>query len=425
MNSQPMNEANLSTVDLVFSLMDSPPRPLDFTLIFHLKKLPEIESLRIGARSARNFYPTTGSYVDGKRWARFVKPHDGVAWLAVPSDKSATKVVEEFLDHSLNLQQQAPVQQLVITDGAAGVVKLVTRFHHAAADGLSAAMWLRHQLRVAYNLESPVSETRPFEELPLRSHPSPVKKSRFAFRGPAQSLWSPRHQPSHTRRWRTIKVCAAGLRAQCRRLGGFTYNDLLAACALEVFVRWNRMHDASPDGNHGRKVGLWLPVNIRRQWSSGFGNGTSRIRIYARYAETASLLEKCREVHRQVSWSIKHGEWAIADNHPLLRLPRRISGSLLRAYLNRPWVDMASGVFSHAERWGGADEAFRDVEKIESIGQLHRRYCVVINGATHCGETWLTFTYDPGLLSPACIERFVEMYQEQIALAERELRCAV
>jgi len=82
---------------------------------------------------------------------------------------------------------------------------------------------------------------------------------------------------------------------------------------------------------------------------------------------------------------------------------------------------MATGVFSHAERWPGESvEVFRHLEKIESIGQLHTRYSVAINGVTLCGRTWLTFTYDSGLLSPEDIQCLVEMYQEQLALARRE-----
>ena len=84
---------------------------------------------------------------------------------------------------------------------------------------------------------------------------------------------------------------------------------------------------------------------------------------------------------------------------------------------------MGTGVFSHAERWTGENgEIFQNVEKIESIGQLHTHYSVAINGATHRGRTWLTFTYDPGLLSPEDIEQLVEMYQDQIALARREFQ---
>ena len=39
-----------------------------------------------------------------------------------------------------------------------------------------------------------------------------------------------------------LKSPAAELREGCRRAGGFTYNDLLATCALQVFTRWNRLH---------------------------------------------------------------------------------------------------------------------------------------------------------------------------------------
>jgi hypothetical protein len=282
---------------------------------------------------------------------------------------------------------------------------------------LSAALWLGHQLRVATGRESFVAEAATFQPLALRSHSSPVKKSQFAYRGPSHPLACSRSAPSRTRRWLTITVAAARLQERCRQTGGFTYNDLLATCALEVFIRWNRTHNAG----HKHKVGLWLPVNIRQQSSSGFGNGTSRIRIYARFADHASLIEKCREVRRQVAWSLRHGEWSVPQNHPLTRLPVRVINPLLRSYLNRPRVDMATALFSHAERWGGVDEIFQQVEKIECIGQLARPHCLAINGATHRGQTWLTFTYDPGLLSADDSQHFARMYQEQIARAEREL----
>ncbi len=311
----------------------------------------------------------------------------------------------------------------VITNNTDGRVKLITRFHHAAVDGLSAAMWLRHQLRVASGQESFIAEASAFNPLPLQTHPSPVKQSRFAYRGPSHPLsnsWSRScGQPSRTRHWHTIKIAAANLRKRIRTAGGFTYNDLLITCALEVFIGWNRMHGAG----HKRKVSVWLPVNIRQHFFSGFGNGTSRIRIYARYADTASLLDKCREVRRQISWGREHGEWAVPQEVPLARLPLWLIVKPLRCYLNRPWVDMATGVFSHAERWSESeDEIFQHLEQIECIGQLHRRHSVAINGATHHGQTWLTFTYDPGLLTSDDVRLMAEMYQEQLDVAERELR---
>ncbi|HLL74245.1 MAG TPA: hypothetical protein VK421_03195 [Pyrinomonadaceae bacterium] len=408
----------LSTIDLLFSLLDDQRRPFDFTLIFHLRESPGVEALRAGAASARNFYPTTGSRVVNKRWVRFDEPGEGLTAVSVPDGGDAATRIEEFVDAPLDLREQTPARQLLITDGTGAGAKLVTRFHHAAADGLSAAMWLGHQLRVAYGEQPPAAEASPFETLPLRTHPSPVRRSRFAHDGPSDRLWSPGTRPSRTRRWLTIGIAAAELRAGCRRVSGFTYNDLLAACALELFLRWNREHGAG----RGQKVGLWLPVNIRRRPSAGFGNGTSRVRLYPRYAGAAPLADKCREVRRQLSWCLEHGEWAVPERSPLTSLPSWAARPLLRAYAGRPGVDMATAVFSHAERWAGpGGEIFRHVEKIECVGQLHARHRVNITGATHAGRTWLTFTYDPGLLPPEDARRLAGMYEEQIELARREL----
>jgi hypothetical protein len=419
MNSLATTHGKLAPIDFVLSVMDSPQRPLDFGLLFHLREAPGLEALRVGATSSRNLYPTTGSHIDKKHWVRVQEPGDGVSAVSVSSDAGVTELVEEFLDHSFDPGRQLPVQQLVIANDRNSQVKLVTRFHHAVADGLSAAMWLRHQLRVAYGKEDPVADAYPFQELPLRNHQAPAKKSRFAYRGASHRLWSSRNTPSGTRRWRTIRLNAAELRDDCRRARGFTYNDLLATCALEVFTRWNHLH-----GDQRKpKIGLWLPVNIRQQSAAGFGNGCGRIRLYARYGDQIPLLEKCREIRRQVSWSTQHGEWAVPQEAPFEFLPRWISAPLVRLYLNRPGVDMASSVFSHAERWSGeGGDIFQNVEKIESIGQLHASYCVALNAATHMGQTWLTFTYDPALLTSDDIAHFVDMYQEQVELAKKELR---
>jgi hypothetical protein len=417
MNPRTAGRDRLATIDFLFSILDAPRRPLDFTLIFHLREAPGVEALRAGARSARSLYAATASRVVNKRWVRFDERGDGLAAVSVSTGEDATGAVEEFIDGPFDPRGHAPVRQLVITNGRGA--KLVTRFHHAAADGLSAALWLGHQLRVAYGEESPAREASPFESPALRTHQSPVRRSRFAYAGPSDRLWSPGARPSRTRRWLTIKIAAAELRGACRKAGGFTYNDLLATCALETFARWNRAHRAG----RAQKVGLWLPVNVRRRPSAGFGNGTSRVRLYARYDAAAPLADKCREIRRQLSWCVEHGEWAVPEKLPLASLPLWAAAPLLRGYLTRPRVDVTTGVFSHAERWAGeGGEIFRHVEKIECVGQLHARHCAGITGATHAGLTWLTFTYDPALLPPEYAGRLVGMYEEQIDQARRELR---
>lgn len=384
----------LSTIDSILAAMDGPCRALDFGILLHLRTAPELEGLRTGARSARNRYPASGSVIDGNRWVPTAVPGDGVTVC------TSANAVQEFLARRLDPGKDAPIQQLVVTGDPDGKTLLMTRVHHAAADGSSVAMWLRHQLRVAAGFERPVLERSAFEPVPLRRHPSPVRKSPFGYRRPAEKLWTRSDRSTGSRCWLTIELPSS-----------FRGADALATAALETLLEWNCAH-----GARSRRVGLWLPVNIRERQAKGFGNGTSRIRIYPRQSGSdsgnQSFGDKCRETRRQIRWGLKHGEWAIPQDSWL-------GGPLLKVYLNRPWADMGSSVFTCVENWGGhEDAAFQEIEKIECIGQLHRQHAVAMNGLSLGGKTWLTFTYDPGQWTCGDIRQFVDSYQEQIALAE-------
>ena len=85
---------------------------------------------------------------------------------------------------------------------------------------------------------------------------------------------------------------------------------------------------------------------------------------------------------------------------------------------------MATGVFSHAGSWiANAGEAFKHVERIECVGLLHPRQSLAVNAATHAGQTWLSFTYDPQLFSIGEAQQLAQMYEQQIALARESLLC--
>lgn len=397
-----MNEQKLTLLDCAFKLLDDVRSPQDFTIILHFRDPPCIDRLRAGAQSAREHYKTTGSRIDRSAW--FYKNED--------NEIVSVSTIEHFVNEPFDLHQSHPVRQLFISHGP-GDAALATRFHHAAADGMSAAMWLGHQLSVAYGL-TPVENSA---EILLRSAERSVRRSTFAYDGACDPLWTAHSTRSGKRRWITHGFACEDLQRASRRAGGFTYSDLLATCTLEVFSQWNSQHT-----KNGRpRVGLWLPMNIRRRSTGGFGNGTSRIRLYARYSPSTSLVDKAREVRRQVSWSTEHGEWVVPDVSLLTRLPVWITGPALRSYLNRPSVDMTTGIFSHADRWGGASEAFKHVARIECIGLLHPRQSLAINGATHRGQTWLTFTYDAGLMRTADAEELAGMYEHQLELARAEL----
>ena len=402
-------------LDVAFHLMDSARSPQDFTLILHLRDPPDVDSFYAGAKSAMNRFPVSASCIDGHEWVWRENKYFKLQIVSTVSDSESRVAIERFIDESFDLRHQPPVRQMLILSGPTRA-SLVTRFHHSAADGLSAALWLGHQLNVAYGLEEVERERAPFVNLPLRNLSTSVRRSQFAFDGASDRLWTPNARRSGRRRWITIGFAAAELQKACRRAGGFTYNDLLATCTLEVLSEWNRTH------SKGGKIGLWMPMNVRREAMAGFGNGTSRIRLYARYPRNASFVEKCREVRRQVAWTSKHGEWVVPEMPWFTRLPRPIIGRLLRGYLKLPSVDMATGVFSHAGSWiASAGEAFKHVERIECVGLLHPRQSLAVNAATHDGQTWVSLTFDPNLFGADEAEQLAQIYEHQIALAREAL----
>ena len=402
----------LSVLDYAFSLLDSADSPQDFTIILQLRNPPSLEDLRAGATSAMNRYPISGCTIKNRSWV-----FAGNGSVQLPINGNGSHSIESFVNERFDVRRQNPVRQVLFADSG-NEACLVTRFHHAAADGLSAALWLGHQLSVAYGLIAPETGPASFVEPMLRGSETSVRRSAFAYNGASDPLWTTNYIPSGARGWLTINFPATDLRNGCRRARGFTYNDLLATCVLEVLSEWNQKHDPKAT----QKIGLWYPLNIRSNSGPCFGNGTSRIRLYARFPAGASLIDKAREVRKQLSWSISHGEWVLPQLPLFTRLPRPVVAPLLNGYLKQPTVDMATGVFSHAGRWAGeAAEAFKYVTRIECIGLLHSRQHLAINGVTHQGRTYLTFTYDPALLDEEHACGLVQMYEQQIAIARKEL----
>ena len=417
----------MSLLDRAFYLLDSARSPQDFTLIFHLKDAPEVDRFYAGAKSAMNRFPASACCNDGHAWVWRENKYFKLEIVTAASEIESRSAIERFVDQSFDLRRQPPVKQILILDGSKKAC-LATRFHHAAADGLSAALWLGHQLNVAFGVEEAEVERGAFDGVVLRRQMASVRRSEFAFEGASDRLWTTRSKGCGARRWVTIGFKSRELQKGCRCAGGFTYNDLLATCALEVFRRWNSAHGRPQRAAPTRppvapnRIGLWMPMNVRRRAAEGFGNGTSRIRVYAKYDANATLIEKCREVRRQVSWTSEHGEWVVPEISWFTRLPRPIISPLLRGYLNLPSVDMATGVFSHApSAMANACEAFKHVEQIECVGLLHPRQSLAINAATHSGQTWLTLTYDPAQLATADVEELSRLYEQQIAIARKEL----
>ena len=219
------------------------------------------------------------------------------------------------------------------------------------------------------------------------------------------------------RNWTTLRIRASEFLGLSRSREGFTYNDVLLVCALDTLHWWNSQH-----GTTGRKTGVWLPMNIREDAFRGFGNGTSRIRVYRRFAGDDTLQSKCRQIRSQIDWSRRHGEWAVPKRHILTRWPFPASVPLLRGYLNRPWADMGSAALTHVQQWHGQmDEEFVGVLGMEVIGALHMRHALMMAAVTHSGQTWMTLTYDPALLEEDDVAGIGQRLEHALSVAARDL----
>jgi hypothetical protein len=164
-------------------------------------------------------------------------------------------------------------------------------------------------------------------------------------------------------------------------------------------------------------VGLWIPVNVRRDPLAGFGNGSSRVRVYNRCEPMAKLRDKSRSLRQQMDWSRSHGEWWVPESAALTRFPMHVLRSGLRAYFNRPWVDMGTATFSHLQRSPLDAEVFRNVASAELVGVLDKRHALGLFAMSRAGTTWLTFVYDAEQLKESSVAQVVSLYREQLCLA--------
>ena len=403
----------LTTLDLVCLVMDSPERPLDFALLQDFDSVLSADGLRRGAHSARNLYAQTRCRVVDGYWSELEPAICESAFRTLPC-VDCTGDIERFLKIPFLPEAESPLRQLWISDAQTGGGSLITRIHHCAADLISGLAWIRHQLRVAAGFDDECAE-RADVTVPALADPPPGARRNPGW-ARCEPLWTRSGEPSGERCWTTFSLDSGPLLGLSRANVGFTFNDVLTMAALETLHHWNRSH-----GEGTRKVGIWLPVNIRHDPLSGFGNASSRIRVRRDYPDRSEPMDKCRAVRSQVDLARERGEWVVPQRTVLSRLPARVGFPLVRRYLNRPWADVGTAAFSHVQRWPGqGDAVFDGLRQFGVLGAMHSRHALMFVAVTCPEQTWLTITYDAALLCPEDIELIKEQYLGTVAAVARE-----
>ena len=404
----------LSTLDLVSLVMDSEVRPLDFAVLLHFDREIDPEDLARGARSARNLYSTTGCNVIDGRWSP-LDPDSCERAFRSPRRGDSNGLVEQFLRTPFDLASGLPLRQAWVRGVETGTGCLVTKVHHCVADLLSVLAWIRHQLRVAADLDRPCSKPTAVVPPALAQAPPGAKRNPVWDR--CAPLWTRPGKVSGERRRTTCSFLHGELAGVSAAECGFTFNDVLVVAALETLQEWNRSQ-----GDSGRRVGIWLPVNIRRDAFEGFGNASSRIRVRRDYADGLGISEKCRAVRSQINLARERGEWIVPQRTLLTGIPLRFSAPLVRRYLNRPWADMGSAAFTHVQKWPGQDDpVFAGLQELGVLGAMHRCHALIFAAVSLADRTWMTITYDPALLWPEDIADIRDRYLDTVQAASRGL----
>jgi hypothetical protein len=361
------------------------------------QSLTDFEPLYRGAEGARFAFPVAASRL---RRPPFNIPY----WEAQPGAPPALAIrvfpegertlrIREFLETPFVLGEGPPLRQMLLGIGDPPSWSLLTQVHHAASDLIGTLLFVQRQLRMARGLDT--MPPRP-QLLP----PALLKAPNLVRRNPVSKVstaLATRSAPRSARRaWRTLIVPREPLASLSQTIGGFRWNDCLLAAALDALAAWNQRQGVSAD-----RVGLWVPMNVRREHLAGFGNGASRIRVHRERVppvQSRAFLERCRSVRRIVQRKKGIGEWAI----PALPVPPAlfpVAGPFLREWLHRPWADFGTAAFTHLEEWPGQeDPVLSDLSGVELIACLHERHPIFFAAMSLGERCAVTITWDPALL---------------------------
>lgn len=406
----------LAVADLACLTADSPERPLDYALVLHFDRrrpLPfSYEGLRRGAEEARRVYPVAASRVRRGAWTLLPRPPGPVAYWRLPGEDTEP-LLRRFLTPGFCLDEEPPVRQLLLESGDPPRFSLVTRIHHAASDLVGTLLFVGRQLRAAVGAAEPAAPQR---TPPALRQPSRVARRRAPDR-PSTPLAVGPGEPSPERRWLTVVVDRRPFTAVSWHFVGFTWNDVLLTAAMTALADWNRQQRASAS-----RIGLWVPMNVRRSRFAGFGNGASRIRVHRRQAPGTSPKERfhgqVRLVREAVQRARLDGDWVLPSG-ALSRLLLRGAPSVARRYLDRPWADYGTAGFAHLERWpGDADGVFEAVSDFEVVSCLHPRHPLYFAALSRPDHTTVTITWDPALLDAGQVGDIAAGFRRAIAHAK-------
>ena len=365
--------------------MNNKTRPLCFAVVMELKESITYEHLQKGAQLAFRQFPSSNSIVSGKF---FVEANREWSIDIVESEDYKLSV-QNYLAPFIDLQKDRPIRQLYIKTKDGNF--LVTRFHHALGDFVSFMQWIRVQFSHQV-IKQEKLELKQFNgKRPVKS-PYMYKNKAIVF-GKHTGVKSPK------RSWDTFTIDKLEINFKDQ---GFSYNDLLCATIFDSIREYNLAKGIKEHQNC-----LYIPMNLRVDSESGFGNGSGRIKVYDRFKSSDDTETKAKNIREQISTCREIGFWKMPTELGVFdKIPFFLSKILLNK-IGMPLSEPGSLIFSNIDNLRTFEEVFSSISSIATISQMHSSYPMNLVANSYGEKTTITATWDANIISDLKMKMFL------------------
>lgn len=156
-----------------------------------------------------------------------------------------------------------------------------------------------------------------------------------------------------------------------------------------------------------KRKSIWVPVNVRKNFSQGFGNGLSRMRIYPP-GSNGPVLSQLGEIRKQKRLAYQNGEISLPPTNLKLSQWKQF---LLKKWIHRPWADWCSLSFSHMD---DKDHLFDWISEIQGISNIGPYNHLAIFAFSRGTRTIVSFSADHGVVSKEHLSELENEFKTQV-----------
>lgn len=439
----------LNCVDKCLLALDGANEPMLIHVILSLEG--EIDNVRLNQAifSAQQAYPVMRTILRSRnfRLCRQIQEDLGKGVLSVPDhaqlqDTNHESYLSSWMNQALNIKKEFPVRVLLLRKNERESL-LVFTFHHSAADGLRALIFIRKVIESYNNELSKNSKSlvdirinRKGDELLEFAHSQRSKVEHYyrkmifsLFHRFVIAAFPPPTRVFHDKsgQSRELGFCFKIVRPRefeqvqsKARAAGVELNHIFLAACYRAVERWNNMH-----GKASNKIRIMAPVNISpkgfRYVVSNQASWFSLPTTPEDRADPAKLLRKVRadtidETRNRVAFSLVYFFY-LCSRFPLFVM----RGMCRLLMITRTYVDtiLFTNVGFIWPKLGSEEPAVRNIGNAKILNVTGSAPTVTPMGLSIASGTYnrnlnFSLTYRPALFSEEKAKMFLDLYVEEI-----------